>query len=179
MSYRDAFSDPNWKNAMRDEYHAFIKNKTWTLVPRPPDTNIVRCIWLFRHKYPANGTLSRYKARLVENDSTQLEGVDVDETFSPVVKPGTIWTVPILATSRHWLIHQLDVKNAFLHGDLSETVYTHQPPGFRDSVHSDSVCVLQRPLYEQKRPPELGFSVLHLILLGSAFLIVARDPENL
>nr|GEW14868.1 ribonuclease H-like domain-containing protein [Tanacetum cinerariifolium] len=142
-------------------------------LPRPPDTNIVRCIWLFRHKYLANGTLSRYKARLVENDSTQLEGVDVDETFSPVVKPGTIWTFPILATSRHWLIHQLDVKNAFLYGDLSETVYTHQPPGFRDSVHSDSVCVLQRPLYGQKRPPELGFSVLHLILLGSAFLIVA------
>ncbi|GKD24717.1 ribonuclease H-like domain-containing protein [Tanacetum coccineum] len=81
-SYRDAFSDPNWQNAMRDEYHALIKNKTWTLVPRPPDTNIVRCMWLFRHKYLADGTLSRYKARLVANGSTQLEGVDVDETFS-------------------------------------------------------------------------------------------------
>ncbi|GKC41382.1 ribonuclease H-like domain-containing protein [Tanacetum coccineum] len=78
-SYHDAFSDPNWQNAMRDEYHALIKNKTWTLVPRPPDTNIVRCIWLFRHKYLADGTLSRYKARLVGNGSTQLEGVDVDE----------------------------------------------------------------------------------------------------
>ncbi|GJS88891.1 ribonuclease H-like domain-containing protein [Tanacetum coccineum] len=118
-SYRDSFSDPNWQNAMRDEYHALIKNKTWTLVPRPPDTNIVRCMWLFRHKYLADGTLSRYKARLVANGSTQLEGVDVDETFSPVVKPGTIWTVLSLAASRHWPIHQLDVKNAFLHGDLS------------------------------------------------------------
>ncbi|GJX23995.1 ribonuclease H-like domain-containing protein [Tanacetum coccineum] len=124
-SYRDAFSDPNWQNAMRDEYHALIKNKTWTLVPRPPDTNIVRCMWLFRHKYLADGTLSRYKARLVANGSTQLEGVDVDETFSPVVKPGTIRTVLSLAASRHWPIHQLDVKNAFLHGDLSETVYMH------------------------------------------------------
>ncbi|GKB27819.1 ribonuclease H-like domain-containing protein [Tanacetum coccineum] len=112
-SYRDAFSDPNWKNAMRDEYHALVKNKTWTLVPRPPDTNIVRCMWLFRHKYLADGTLSRYKARLVANGSTQLEGVDVDETFSPVVKSGTIRTVLSLAASRHWLIHQLDVKNAF------------------------------------------------------------------
>ncbi|GKA88037.1 ribonuclease H-like domain-containing protein [Tanacetum coccineum] len=134
-SYRDAFSDPNWKNAMRDEYHALIKNKTWTLIPRPPDTNIVRCMWLFRHKYLADGTLSRYKARLVANGSTQLEGVDVDETFSPVVKPGTILTVLCLAASRHWPVHQLDVKNAFLHGDLSKTVYMHQPPGFRDSVH--------------------------------------------
>ncbi|GJX25939.1 reverse transcriptase domain-containing protein [Tanacetum coccineum] len=131
-SYRDAFSDLNWQNAMHDEYHALIKNKTWTLVPRPPDTNIVRCMWLFHHKYLEDGMLSRYKARLVANGSTQLEGVDVDDTFSPVVKPGTIWIVLSLAASRHWSIHQLDVKNAFLHGDLSETVYMHQPPGFQD-----------------------------------------------
>ncbi|GJU15827.1 ribonuclease H-like domain-containing protein [Tanacetum coccineum] len=89
---------------------------TYTLVPRPTETNIVRCTWLFRHKYLADGTLSRYKARLVANGSTQLEGIDVDETFSPVVKPGIIHTVLSLATSRHWPIHQLDVKNAFLHG---------------------------------------------------------------
>ncbi|GJS59190.1 ribonuclease H-like domain-containing protein [Tanacetum coccineum] len=120
-SYRDAFNDPNWQNAMRDEYTALIKNKTWTLVPKPPDINIVRCMWLFRHKYMADGTLSRYKARLVANGSTQLEGVDVAETFSPVVKPGTIRTVLSLAASRHWPIHQLNVKNAFLHGDLSKT----------------------------------------------------------
>ncbi|GJT97468.1 ribonuclease H-like domain-containing protein [Tanacetum coccineum] len=97
-SYLDAFNDPNWQNAIRNEYTALIKNKTWTLVHRPSDTNIVR--W-----------------------------VDVDETFSSVVKPGTIQTVLSLVASRHWLIHQLDVKNAFLHSDLSETVYMHQPPG--------------------------------------------------
>ncbi|GKB24930.1 ribonuclease H-like domain-containing protein [Tanacetum coccineum] len=98
-SCRDAFSDPNWQNAMRDEYHMLIKNKTWTLVPRPPDTNIVHCMWLFRHKYLADGTLSRYKARIVANGSTQLEGVDVDGPFSPVVKPGTIRTVLSLVAS--------------------------------------------------------------------------------
>ncbi|GJV04842.1 ribonuclease H-like domain-containing protein [Tanacetum coccineum] len=84
-SYRDAFSDSNWQNAMRDEYNALIKNKTWILVPRPPDTNTTRYMWLFRHKYLADGTLSRYKARLVANSSTQLEGVDVDETFTPQI----------------------------------------------------------------------------------------------
>ncbi|GJY06283.1 ribonuclease H-like domain-containing protein [Tanacetum coccineum] len=83
-SYCDAFNDPNWQNAMPDEYTALIKNKTWTLVPRPPDTNIVRCMWLFLHKYLADDTLSRYKASLLANDSTQLEVVDVDETFSPI-----------------------------------------------------------------------------------------------
>ncbi|GKC29598.1 ribonuclease H-like domain-containing protein [Tanacetum coccineum] len=89
-SYREAFNDVNWHSAMRDEYNVLIKNSTWTLVPRPPDVNVVRCMWLFRHKYLADGTLSRYKARLVANGSTQLEGVDVDETFSPIVKPRTI-----------------------------------------------------------------------------------------
>ncbi|GJT35385.1 ribonuclease H-like domain-containing protein [Tanacetum coccineum] len=88
--YRDAFSDSNWKNAICDEYHAHIKNKTWTLVPRPTYTNIVRCMWLFRHKYHADGALSRYKALFIANGGTQLEGIDNDETFSPIVKPGTI-----------------------------------------------------------------------------------------
>ncbi|GJW52933.1 ribonuclease H-like domain-containing protein [Tanacetum coccineum] len=91
-------------------------------VPRPKGVNIVRCMWLFRHKFLADGTLSRYKARLVANGSTQVEGVDVDETFSLVVKPGTIRTVLSLAISRHWPVHQLDVKNAFLHGDLAELI---------------------------------------------------------
>ncbi|GJY75284.1 ribonuclease H-like domain-containing protein [Tanacetum coccineum] len=98
-SYCDAFNDVNWQNPMRDEYHAPVKNNTWTLVPRPTDLNIVRCMWLFHHKYHADGTPSRYKAWLVANGSTQLEGVDVDETFSPVVKPGTIQTVLSLAAS--------------------------------------------------------------------------------
>ncbi|GKF16108.1 ribonuclease H-like domain-containing protein, partial [Tanacetum coccineum] len=81
----------------------------------------------------ADGTLSRYKARLVANGSSQQLGVDFDETFSLVVKPDIVRTVLSLVVSRKWTIHQLDVKNAFLNGDLSETVYTHQPLGFVDN----------------------------------------------
>ena len=141
-SYTHASRDPNWHSAMIDEYITLIKNHTWILVPRPQDANIVRSMWLFRHKHNADGSLSRYKAHLVANGSTQLTGVDVDETFSPVVKLATIRTVLSLAISRHWPVHQLDVKNAFLHGSLSETVYMHQPPGFRDPRHPDHVCLL-------------------------------------
>ncbi|GJY33900.1 ribonuclease H-like domain-containing protein [Tanacetum coccineum] len=82
---------------MSDEYNALIKNGTWTLMPRPMDVNVVRCMWLFRHKFLADGTLTRYKAWLVANGSTQVEGIDVDETFSPIVKPSTIQTVLSLA----------------------------------------------------------------------------------
>ncbi|GJX92675.1 ribonuclease H-like domain-containing protein [Tanacetum coccineum] len=129
-------------------------------------------MWLFRHKYLAASTLSRYKARLVANGSTQLEGVDVDETFSSVVKSGTIRMVLSLAASRHWPVHQLDVKNAFLHGDLSKTVCMHQPPGFWDSVHPDYVCLLQRSFYALKQAPRAWFQRFAFILPGWDFITV-------
>ncbi|GJX89514.1 ribonuclease H-like domain-containing protein [Tanacetum coccineum] len=132
---------------MCDEYKALIDNNTWVLVPRLPNVNIIRSMWLYKHKYNADGSLSRYKARLVANGRSQQQGIDCDETFSLVVKPATIRTVLSLAVSRQWPIHQLDVKNAFLHGHLTETVYMHQPPGFTDSAHSDYVCLLQKSLY--------------------------------
>ncbi|GKG02679.1 ribonuclease H-like domain-containing protein, partial [Tanacetum coccineum] len=84
------------------------------------------------HKFHADGTLSCYKACLAANSSSQQLGVDFDETISPVVKRATIHTVLSLVVSHKWLIHQLDVTNAFLNGDLSETVYMHQLPGFVD-----------------------------------------------
>nr|GEV11441.1 ribonuclease H-like domain-containing protein [Tanacetum cinerariifolium] len=124
--------------------------------PNPVSVHLMVTRFRFGTNRP-NGMLSRYKARLVVNGSTQLEGVDVDETFSPVVKPGIIRTAFSLATSRHWPIHQLDVKNAFLHGDLSKTVYMHQPLGFRDSIHPDYVCLLQRSLYGLKQAPRAWF----------------------
>ncbi|GJZ99814.1 ribonuclease H-like domain-containing protein [Tanacetum coccineum] len=147
-----ALKDPNWRNAMYDEYNALVKNGTWLLVPRPAGVNMVRSMWLFKHKFHADGTLSRYKARLVANGSSQQLGVDFDETFSPVVKPATIRTVLSLAVSRQWPIHQLDVKNAFLNGDLSETVYMHQPPGFVDNRYPHHVM-----------PHELDFIIVDAI----------------
>nr|GEY07058.1 ribonuclease H-like domain-containing protein [Tanacetum cinerariifolium] len=139
---------------------------------------------LFHHKYLEDDTFSRYKARLVANSSTQLEGIDVDEAFSLVVKPSTIWTVLSLATSQHWPFYQLDVKNAFIHGDLSETVYMHQHPGFRDSAHPDYVCLLQRSLYGIKQHNidslHQEFSMMDLCSLNYILgIFVARDSSRM
>lgn len=129
-SHKHALCDLNWTPAMTDEYDAMIETRTWDLVPRPPKVNIVRSMWLFKHKHDADGALTRHKAGLVANGKSQEEGVDFTETFSPVVKPATIRTILKIGVACDWPIHQLDVKNAFLHGDLDETVYMHQPPGF-------------------------------------------------
>lgn len=112
---------------------------------------------LFKHKYHADRTLSRYKARVVVNGSSQQLGIDCDGTFSPVVKSATIRTVLDLAVSCKWPIHQLDVNNDFLNGDLSETVYMHQPLGFVDPRYPHHVCLLQKSLYGLKQAPRYWF----------------------
>nr|GFA16337.1 ribonuclease H-like domain-containing protein [Tanacetum cinerariifolium] len=156
-SHVHALRDLNWKESMLDGYNALITNGTWVLVPHPANVNVVRSMWIFKHKFHADGSLSRYKARLVANRHSQQQGIDYDETFSLVIKPATICTVLSLVISCDWPIHQLDAKNAFLHGHLSETVYMHQPPGFVDSCHPDYVCHLQRSLYGLKQAPRAWF----------------------
>ncbi|GKB37501.1 ribonuclease H-like domain-containing protein [Tanacetum coccineum] len=156
-SHLHALRDPNWHKVMVDEYNALISNRTWALVPHPANVNIVRSMWLFKHKFNADGLLNRYKARLVMNGHSQQQGIDCDETFSPVVKLATIHTILSLLVTHDWPIHQLDVKNDFLHGQLSEIVYMHQPPGFVDSAHPDYVCHLQRSLYGLKQAPRAWF----------------------
>jgi histone deacetylase 1/2 len=156
-SYRTALKDTRWHDAMRDEFDALIRNDTWSLVPCPAGVNVVTGKWIFRHKLNPDGSLSRYKARRVLRGFTQQEGVDYGETFSPVVKPATIRVVLGIATSRSWPIHQLDVKNAFLHGDLAETVYCTQPAGFVDSANPLNVCKLKKSLYGLKQAPRTWF----------------------
>ncbi|XP_021308772.1 uncharacterized protein LOC8063854 isoform X1 [Sorghum bicolor] len=152
-SVREALLDPHWRRAMEEEYAALLANQTWDLVPRPPGSNIVTGKWIWTHKRRADGTLERYKARWVLRGFTQRPGVDYDETFSPVVKPATVRTVLSLALTRGWPVHQLDVKNAFLHGVLTETVYCSQPAGFVDSACPDMVCRLNKSLYGLKQAP--------------------------
>jgi hypothetical protein len=140
---------------MEEEYAALLANRTWDLVPRPPGSNVIIGKWIWTYKRWADGTLERYKACWVLRGFTQWPGVDYDETFSPVVKPATVRTVLSLALTRSWPVHQLDVKNAFLHGLLIETVYYSQPARFVDSSCPDMVCRLNRSLYGLKQAPRV------------------------
>ena len=117
---------------MDDELAALARNCTWVLVPPPSNHNIVWCKWVFRIKRNPNGSISRYKARLVAKGFHQRPGVDYHDTFNLVVKPTTIRVVLSIALSNGWPISQLDVNNAFLHGNLIEDVYMAQPPGYVD-----------------------------------------------
>jgi hypothetical protein len=152
-NYRSALADANWRTAMMDEYQALVDNNTLQLAPPPPGANIVTGKRIFRHKFHVDGSLARHKARWVVQGFSQREGVDYDETFSPVVKPATIRSVLSIAASHTWPIHQLDVKNAFLHSNLEEVVYCQQPPGFVDPGALDHVCRLQKSLYGLKQAP--------------------------
>lgn len=92
-SYKKALADPNWNPSMNVEYDAIVKSETFDLVPRPPNTNIVSSMWLYKHKFDAEGEFKSHKSRLVANGKSQEHGVDFEETFSPVVKPVTIRAV--------------------------------------------------------------------------------------
>ncbi|KAJ0455459.1 putative RNA-directed DNA polymerase [Helianthus annuus] len=132
-------------------------------------------MWLYRHKFKPDGTLDRYKARLVVNGKSQTVGIDCMETFSPVVKPTTIRTVLTLALSKGWPIHQMDVKNAFLHGTLNETVFMHQPPGFVDPCKPSHVCRLTKSLYGLKQAPRAWFHRFSSFILAHGFKGSTRD----
>ncbi|XP_076934027.1 uncharacterized protein LOC143600139 [Bidens hawaiensis] len=162
-------SDPNWRATMIDEFKALQVNNTWELVPPPTDHPVIRCLWLFRHKFNSDGTLEWYKARLVVNGKSQMVGIDCEDTFSPVVKPATIRTVLSLAVSRSWPIHQLDVKNVFLHGDLQETVFMHQPPGFVDRTYLNHVCRLKKSLYGLKQAPRALYTRFSTFIIAHGF----------
>ena len=129
-TFNQAVSNPCWFYAMQYEFQALLSNHTWTLCPRPLHKKVVRNKWVFKLKQKPDGSIDRYKARLVAKGFDQEKGIDFNETFSPVIKPATLWLVLALAVQFNWFIHQLDISNAFLHGYLEEEVFMEQPKGF-------------------------------------------------
>ncbi|KAM0050764.1 putative RNA-directed DNA polymerase [Helianthus debilis subsp. tardiflorus] len=127
-----ALKSRHWKSAMKDEMEALTKNSTWQKCVLPPGKKVVGCRWIFTIKYKPDGEIERYKARLVAKGYTQTYGIDYSETFSPVAKINTIRVLCSMAANKGWPLHQFDVKNAFLHGELKEEVYMEAPHGFKD-----------------------------------------------
>jgi histone deacetylase 1/2 len=152
-SARAALQDPNWRRAMEAEFHTLQANRTWKLVDKPPCAHIITGKWVFKHKFLPDGTLERYKARWVVRGFKQRQGIDFQETFTPVVKPASIRTVLAIAASKRWPTRQLDVSNAFLHGRLDEHVFCQQPIGFADAARPQAVCLLDKSLYGLRQAP--------------------------
>ncbi|KAJ4715365.1 Retrovirus-related Pol polyprotein from transposon TNT 1-94 [Melia azedarach] len=148
---QEVLIDPDWKKAVQDEINALVKNGTWTITKLPVGKRPVGCKWVFTIKHKENGSVERFKARLVAKGFTQSYGIDYQETFAPVTKLNTICVIFSLAATRDWPLHQLDVKNAFLNGDLEEEVYMDIPPGFENSSNQDKVCKLKKSLYGLKQ----------------------------
>lgn len=160
---------------MADECKALLNNDTWELVPCPPSTNAMFDKWIFKHKFHLDGQLARYKARWVVHGYSQQHGIGYDETFSPVIKLSSIRAVLSIAISKLWPIHQLDVKNAFLHGHLDETVYGQQPPGFVDPAAPDHMCLLWKSLYSLKQSPHAWYQWFAAYIRQLGFVASASD----
>lgn len=173
-TYTQASKLECWRNAMTPEINALEQNHTWTLVELPPRKHPIGCKWVYKVKYHADGTNEQYKARLVAKGYTQMEGVDFFDTFSPVAKMTTVKVILAIAGTRNWFLEQLDVNNAFLHGDLHEEVYMKLPPGVSSSI-PNQVCKLQKSLYGLKQASRQWYSKLSTALLSLNYIQSAAD----
>ncbi|KAL4303976.1 hypothetical protein GQ457_10G014420 [Hibiscus cannabinus] len=173
-SYKHAILHDCWKKAMSEEITALERNNTWDLVPLPEGKQAIGCKWVYKTKLKSDGSLERYKARLVAKGYTQQPGIDYLSTFSPVAKLTTIRTLLAVAASRNWILEQLDVNNAFLHGYLDEEVYMKPPPGF-SSDDSPLVCRLRKSLYGLKQASRQWNQRLTDALLQQGFKQAASD----
>ena len=140
-----------WKDAMISEYSSLIENETWELVPPGENQNVVGSRWVYKIKRNEDGSVDRFKARLVAQGYTQTKGTDYEEVFSPVAKHTSLRTFLALANEHDLEIHQMDVKTAFLNGELDYDIYMSQPEGFINEDKPNHVCKLRKSIYGLKQ----------------------------
>ena len=169
----EAFSGEHsteWKRAADSEFNSLIENDTWELVPLPEGKSIVGNKWIFKVKRDENGCVQRYKARLVAQGYSQTEGVDYNEVFSPVVRITTIRSLLALSNAKNWEVHQMDVKTAFLQGNLEEEIYMRQLDGYVSEEYPNHVCKLKKSVYGLKQSARCWNNAIDTFLKSSGYL---------
>nr|KAJ0211503.1 hypothetical protein LSAT_V11C400213080 [Lactuca sativa] len=170
-----ALQDVDWIKAMQEELNEFERHKVWTLVPRPSGKTITGTRWVYRNKVDKDGIITRNKARLVAQGFTQIESIDYEETFALVARIEAIRLFLAYASYMNFIVYQMDVKTAFLHGVLEEEVFLNQPPGFVDKDHPDYVYRLDKVVYGLKQAPGAWYETLTSYLLENGYRRGAID----
>lgn len=152
-NFSQAVTEGTWKKAMEQEIEAIEKNRTWKLVELPSGHKPIGLKWVYKLKRDANGNVIKHKARLVAKGYVQKQGVDYDEVFVPVTRLETVRLLLALAAKNEWEVHHLDVKSAFLNGELQEIVYVKQPEGFVKENEEHKVYQLIKALYGLRQAP--------------------------
>ena len=166
-----------WVDACRNEIFSIEKNNTWILFDLPEGFKAIGLKWVFKIMRNADGSISKYKARLVAKGYVQRNGIDYDEVFAHVARIETIRLVIALAASYGWEIHHLDVKTAFLHGELKEEVYVSQPERFEIKGKEDKVHKLNKALYGLRQAPRAWNIKLNRILQEFGFTRCSKEPS--
>ncbi|CAL1391452.1 unnamed protein product [Linum trigynum] len=176
-SYEEASKHEKWRKAMKEEIRALIENETWEIVPKPMNAQPISCKWIYKVKTRPDGSVKRYKARLVARGFSQQYGLDYDETFSPVAKITTVRVLLALAATKGWKLWQMDVKNAFLHGELDREIYMDQPQGFESVTHPGYVCKLKKALYGLKQAPRAWYGKIAEYLDRNGYMLAPADSS--
>ncbi|KAM2723556.1 hypothetical protein EV1_026500 [Malus domestica] len=176
-TFEEASQSSEWMTAMKEEIDALQQNQTWDLVPKPRDVKSISCKWVYKIKRRPDGSIERYKARLVARGFSQQYGLDYDETFSPVAKLTTVRVLLALAANKDWNMWQMDVKNAFLHGELDREIYMIQPMGFQSQDHPEYVCKLRKALYGLKQAPRAWYGKIAEFLTQSGYSVTPADSS--
>lgn len=176
LSRIDEPTTAEWKVATDSEYNLPIGKKTWRLVELPPGRKAVGCKWVFRLKHSCNGTVERFKARLLAKGYTQKYGIDYGETFSPVVRFSSIRCSLAFAVQNDLLIHQMDVETAFLNGKLDEEIYMQQPKEYVKPVEEHLVYKLEESLYGLKQSSRCWNKVFRECNEKIGFIQASADP---
>ncbi|KAL8089377.1 hypothetical protein AgCh_038989 [Apium graveolens] len=165
----EALLDPNWISAMQEELNQFERNKVWKFVPVPKNRSIIGTKWVFRNKMDEDRIVTRNKARLVAKGYSQEEGIDYDEAFALVARLEAIRISLAFAIHSNFKIYQMDVKSAFLNGELEEEVYVQQPPGFEDPEFLNFVYKLLKAFYGLKQAPRAWYGTQSEFLIKHGF----------